>query len=59
VPSISGETSNPGRVHECGVSLTGKLTIQSAWEAVKKLDTVVGLAEKVGKVATYLGPFLG
>lgn len=33
--------------------------IQGAWEAVKKLDTVMGLAEKIGKVATLLGPFLG
>jgi hypothetical protein len=32
--------------------------IQSAWEAVKKLDTVMGLAEKVAKVAGLLAPFL-
>jgi hypothetical protein len=32
--------------------------IQGAWEAVKKLDTVLGLADKVGKVAALLAPFL-
>lgn len=32
--------------------------INGAWETVKKLDTVVGLAEKVGKVAGLLAPFL-
>jgi hypothetical protein len=32
--------------------------IQGAWEAVKKLDTVLSLAEKVKKVATFLTPFL-
>jgi hypothetical protein len=33
--------------------------IQGAWEAMKKLDIVVGLADKVVRVATLLGPFLG
>jgi hypothetical protein len=33
--------------------------IQSAWEAVKKLDTVLGLTDKVRKVANFLAPFLG
>jgi hypothetical protein len=33
--------------------------IQGAWEAVKKLDTVAGLADKVIKAAGLLGPFLG
>jgi hypothetical protein len=33
--------------------------IQGAWEAVKKLDTVAGLADKVAKIAGLLGPFLG
>ena len=32
--------------------------IQGAWEAVKKLETVLGLADKVGKVAALLAPFL-
>jgi len=32
--------------------------IQGAWEAVKSLDTVLGLADKVGKVAVLLAPFL-
>ena len=32
--------------------------IQGAWEAVKKLDTVMALAEKVAKVAGLLAPFL-
>jgi hypothetical protein len=32
--------------------------IQGAWETVKNLDTVVGLAEKVTKVAALLAPFL-
>lgn len=31
--------------------------IQGAWEGVKKLDTVLGLTEKVGKVAGFLAPF--
>jgi hypothetical protein len=32
--------------------------IQGAWETVKKLDTVVGLADKVTRVAKFLAPFL-
>ena len=36
-----------------------RTVIQAAWDTVKKLDTVLGLAEKVSKVATYLDPFLG
>jgi hypothetical protein len=32
--------------------------IQGAWETVKKLDTVLGFADKVTKVATFLAPFL-
>lgn len=32
--------------------------IQGAWDTVKKLDTVVGLADKVAKVAGLLVPFL-
>jgi len=35
-----------------------RTVIQGAWEAVKKLDTVLGLADKVGKVAALLVPFL-
>ncbi len=33
-------------------------SIQGAWEGVKKLDTVLGLGEKIGKVAGLLAPFL-
>ena len=32
--------------------------IQGAWEALSKLDTVLGLAEKLSKVAPFLVPFL-
>ncbi|MEM5789766.1 MAG: hypothetical protein AAGU11_20820, partial [Syntrophobacteraceae bacterium] len=32
--------------------------IQGAWETVKKLDRVLGLTDKVGKVAALLAPFL-
>jgi hypothetical protein len=32
--------------------------IQGAWDAVKKLDTVLGLTDKVAKVAGLLAPFL-
>jgi hypothetical protein len=32
--------------------------VQGAWEAVKRLDTVLGLADKVAKVAGLLAPFL-
>lgn len=35
-----------------------RTVLQGAWEAVKKLDTVLGLADKVGKVAALLAPFL-
>jgi len=35
-----------------------RTVIQGAWEAVKKLDTVLGLADKVSKVAALLAPFL-
>ncbi len=35
-----------------------RAVIQSAWEAVKKLDTFLGLTDKVGKVAALLAPFL-
>jgi hypothetical protein len=35
-----------------------RTVIQGAWEPVKKLDTVLGLADKVTKVATFLAPFL-
>ncbi len=35
-----------------------RTVIQGAWEAVKKLDTVLGLADKVGKVAALLAPLL-
>ena len=35
-----------------------RTVIQGAWEAVKKLDTVLGLADKVGKAATCLAPLL-
>ena len=34
-----------------------RTAIQGAWERVKKLDSVLGLAEKVGKVAALLAPF--
>lgn len=33
--------------------------VRSAWEGVKKLDTILGLAEKVTKVAGLLAPFFG
>jgi hypothetical protein len=39
-------------------SSPNRTVIQGAWEAVKKLDTVLGLADKVSKVATFLAPFL-
>lgn len=32
--------------------------IQGAWETVKRLDTVLGLADKVGRVGALLTPFL-
>lgn len=35
-----------------------RTAIQGAWEGVKKLDTVLSLGEKVGKVAGLLAPFL-
>jgi hypothetical protein len=35
-----------------------RTVIQGAWDTIKKLDTVLGLGDKVGKVATFLAPFL-
>lgn len=35
-----------------------RMIIQGAWDAAKKLDTVLGLADKVAKVAGLLAPFL-
>ena len=35
-----------------------RTAIQGAWDGLKKLDAVLGLAEKVRKVATLLAPFL-
>lgn len=35
-----------------------RTVIQGAWEAVKKLETTLGLADKLTKVATLLAPFL-
>jgi hypothetical protein len=35
-----------------------RTVIRGAWEGVKRLETVLGLAEKVGKVAGLLAPFL-
>jgi len=35
-----------------------RTVIQGAWEAVKNLDTVLGLTDKVRKVAALLAPFL-
>ena len=35
-----------------------RTVIQGAWEGVKKVDTVVGLASKIGAVATLLSSFL-
>jgi hypothetical protein len=35
-----------------------RTVIQGAWETVKKLDTVIGLVDKVTKVAALLAPFL-
>jgi len=32
--------------------------IQGAWDGVKRLDTVLGLGEKLAKAAALLGPFL-
>lgn len=39
-------------------SSPNRTVIQGAWEAVKKLDTVLGLVDKVNKVALLLAPFL-
>jgi len=36
-----------------------RTVIRGAWEAVKTLDTVLGLADKVSKVTALLGPLLG
>jgi hypothetical protein len=38
-------------------STPNRTVIQGAWETVKKLDAVAGLAEKVAKVAGLLAPF--
>jgi hypothetical protein len=35
-----------------------RTVVQGAWETVKKLETVLVLADKVTKVATLLAPFL-
>jgi hypothetical protein len=35
-----------------------RTVIQGAWDAIKKLDTVLGLGDKVSTVATFLAPFL-
>lgn len=35
-----------------------RTVIQGAWEGVKKLDTVLGVGKKLGKVAGLLAPFL-
>ena len=35
-----------------------RTVIRGAWEGLKKLDTVLGLAEKLGKVVGLLAPFL-
>jgi len=35
-----------------------RTAIQGAWEGLKKLDTVLGVSEKIAKVATLLDPFL-
>jgi hypothetical protein len=35
-----------------------RTVIEGAWDAIKKLDTVLGLGDKVSKVATFLAPFL-
>lgn len=39
-------------------SQPNRTAIQGAWETVKRLDSVVGLTEKVVKVAGLLAPFL-
>ncbi len=36
-----------------------KGVIQGAWDGLKKLDTVLGITEKVSRLAGLLGPFLG
>jgi hypothetical protein len=36
-----------------------KGVIQAAWEGLKKLDTVLGIADKVSRLAGLLRPFLG
>jgi hypothetical protein len=36
-----------------------RTVIQGAWESVKKLDKVLGFADKVAKVVRLLAPFLG
>lgn len=35
-----------------------RAVISGAWEGIKKVDAVLGIAEKVGKVAGLLAPFL-
>ena len=35
-----------------------RTVIQGAWDGLGKLDTVLGLTEKVAKVAALLAPFL-
>src|SRR3989475_12497023 len=35
-----------------------RTVIRGAWEAVKKLDTMLGVADKLGKVAALLAPLL-
>jgi hypothetical protein len=39
-------------------AVPNRTVIQSAWEAVKNLDTALGLADKVSKVTLLLAPFL-
>ena len=36
-----------------------RAVVKGAWESVKKLDSVLGIAEKLGKAAGLLAPFLG
>jgi len=36
-----------------------RAVVKGAWESLKRLDTVLGIADKVGKVAGLLAPLLG
>lgn len=52
VADIESIESQLAKVHP------NKSVIRGAWEGLKGLDTVLGLADKIAKVAGLLGPFL-